>query len=222
MNNALYEEAKKFDKRTGCEYYFSLIKIKQIFIFTFLNFDDYNSGVIKKFIFFLLFALHYTINALFFNDSNMHQIFEEQGNYNINYQIKFILLSAVLSTALLRIILYTLVLTDKSIFEIKRQVNLIHANILKTKTLKYMKVKFGVFFFLNLILLVSIWYYLTCWNAIYLNTQIYLIKNTLISFAISLFYPFAINIIPVILRKQSLKKSKRECLYNASKIAQLL
>ena len=222
LNNALYEEAKKFDKRSGCEYYFSLIKTKQIFIFTFLNFDDYNSGVIKKFIFFLLFALHYTINALFFNDSNMHQIFEEQGNYIINYQIKFILLSAVLSTALLRIILYTLVLTDKSIFEIKRQVNLIHANILKTKTLKYMKVKFGVFFFLNLILLVSFWYYLTCWNAIYLNTQIYLIKNTLISFAISLFYPFVINIIPVILRKQSLKKSKRECLYNASKIAQLL
>jgi len=209
LNNALYEEAKKFDKRSGCEYYFSFIKTKQIFIFTFLNFDDYNSGVIKKFIFFLLFALHYTINALFFNYSNMHQIFEEQGNYNINYQIKFILLSAVLSTALLRIILYTLVLTDKNIFEIKRQVNLIHANILKKKTLKYMKVKFGVFFFLNIIVLVSFWYYLTCWNSIYLNTQIYLIKNTLISFAISLFYPFVINIIPVILRKQSLKKSKK-------------
>ena len=222
LNNALYEEAKKFDNRTGCEYYFSLIKTKQIFIFAFLNFDDYNSGVIKKFIFFLLFALHYTINALFFNDSNMHQIFEDQGSYNINYQFKFILLSAVLSTALLRIMLYTLVLTDKSIFEIKRQVNLIHANILKKKTLKYMIIKFGIFFFLNLILLVSFWYYLTCWNAVYQNTQIYLIKNTLISFVISLFYPFVINIIPLILRKQSLKKSKRECIYNASKIAQLL
>ena len=222
LNNASYEETRKFDKRSGCEYYFSLIKTKQIFIFTFLNFDDYNSGIIKKIIFFLLFALHYTINALFFNDANMHQIFEDQGNYNIKYQFKFIFLSAVLSTALLRIMLYTLVLTDKSIFEIKRQINLIHANILKKKTLKYIVVKFGIFFLLNLVLLVLFWYYLTCWNAVYQNTQIYLIKNTLISFAISLFYPFVINIIPFILRKQSLKKRKRECLYNASKIVQIL
>ena len=85
-----------------------------------------------------------------------------------------------------------------------------------------MIVKFGIFFLLNLVLLVLFWYYLTCWNAVYQNTQIYLIKNTLISFAISLFYPFVINIIPVILRKQSLKKRKRECLYNASKIVQIL
>ena len=30
-----------------------------------------------------MFALHYSINALFFNDTNMHQILEDQGNYNI-------------------------------------------------------------------------------------------------------------------------------------------
>ena len=59
LNNAMYKEAKKFDKRSGCEYYFSLLKYKQIFIFTFLNFNDYNSGVIKKFVFF--YYSHYII-----------------------------------------------------------------------------------------------------------------------------------------------------------------
>ena len=221
LNNALYEDAKRFDKRTGCDYYCSLLKAKQMFIFTFLTFDDYNSGVIKKFIFFLLFALHYTINALCFTDSNMHQIFEDQGNYNIKYQFKFIFISAVISTVLLRIILVTLVLTEKIILEIKSQPSIIHANSLKQKILKYMIIKFGIFFALNLIILVAFWYYLTCWNAIYENTQIYLIKNTFISFAISLIYPFVINIIPAILRIQSLKKSNREYLYNASKVAQL-
>ena len=221
LNNALYEDAKRFDKRSKGDYYCSLLKNKQMFIFTFLNFDDYNSGILKKFIFFLLFALHYTINALFFTDSNMHQIFQDQGDYNIKYQIKFIIVSAILSTALLRIILITLVLTDKNIFEIKCQPNIVHANALKTKTLRNMKIKFGIFFLLNLILLTLFWYYLTCWNAVYKNTQIYLIKNTLISFAISLLYPFVINIIPVILRTQSLKNSNGECLYNASKIIQL-
>ena len=222
LNNALYEDAKRFDKRSGCDYYCSLLKCKQIFIFTFLNFEDYNSGIIKKYIFFLLFALHYTINAMCFTDSNMHQIFIDQGNYNIKYQFKFIIISAILSTVLLRIILITLVLTDKNIFEIKCQPNKILANSLKKTTIKKWNFKFGFFFFLNLILLVLFWYYLTCWNAIYQNTQIYLIKNTLISFSISLIYPFVINIIPVILRKQALKKSKRECLYKTSKIMQLL
>ena len=222
LNNAMYKEAKKFDKRSGWEYYFSLLKYKQIFIFTFLNFNDYNSGVIKKFVFFLLCALHYTINALFFTDSNMHQIFKDNGKYNLIYQLKFIFASAVLSTVLLRIILATLVLTDKSIFEIKCQPNLINANILKKKTLKCMKIKFAIFFLLNMILLTLFWYYLTCFNAVYQNTKIYLIKNTLISFGISLIYPFILNIIPAILRKLSLKKGNKECLYNTSKIFQIL
>jgi surface protein len=222
LNNGLYEDAKRFDKRSSCEYYLSLLKNKQIFIFSFITFDDYNSGIIKKCIFFLSFALHYTINALFFNDSNMNQIFKDQGDYNINYQIPFIIISALSSTIILRIMLTTLILTDKNIFEIKCQVNIIKANILKKKTLKFMKVKFSIFFGLNMILLVLFWYYLTCWNAVYENTQLYLIKNSLISFAISLIYPFIINIIPTILRNQSLQKNKRECLYNTSKILQIL
>ena len=81
LNWLSYKDALKFDKRTSCEYYGSLIRTKQLFIFTFCSFNDYNSGVIKKFIMFLSFALHYTVNALFFNDSNMHQIYEDEGIY---------------------------------------------------------------------------------------------------------------------------------------------
>ena len=222
LNNALYEDALRFDKRSGCDYYSSLLKSKQIFIFTFLNFDDNNSGIIKKYIFFLSFALHYTINALFFNDSNMHQIFKDEGKYNIGYQLPYIFLSTFLSIVILRMILILLVLTDKNIFEIKCQETLQKANILKKTTLRNILIKFTIFFVLNLLILISFWYYLTCWNAVYENTQIYLIKNTLISFAISLIYPFIINIIPVILRQQSLKQKKKKYLYDVSKIAQLL
>ena len=81
LNWLSYEEAIRYDKRTNCDYYCSLIKNKQLFIFTFCSFVDYNSGVIKKFMLFLSFALHYTVNALFFDDSNMHQIYEDEGKY---------------------------------------------------------------------------------------------------------------------------------------------
>ena len=68
-----YEDALRYDKRSNCEYYGSLIRSKQLFMFTFCSFNDYNSGIIKKFIFFLSFALHYPVNALFFNESNLRR-----------------------------------------------------------------------------------------------------------------------------------------------------
>ena len=92
LNSLSYPEALKYDKRSCCDYYMSLIKYKQLFAFTFCSFNDYNSGIIKKFILFLSFALHYTINALFFTDSNMHQIYEDGGDYNFSYQFPKILI----------------------------------------------------------------------------------------------------------------------------------
>ena len=224
MNNLSYIDALKYDKRTCCDYYGSLIKNKQIFVFTFCSFNDYNSGIIKKFIFFLSFALHYTINALFFNDSNMHQIYEDEGKYNFSYQFPKILISTISSTIILRIILQTLVLTDKSILQVKYQPTRDLALEMKKKILKCINIKFAIFFILNFILLVLFWFYLTCFNAKYANTQVYLIENTFISFGISLVYPFIINIIPACLRISSLedKNKDKSCLYSASQIMQLI
>ena len=140
-----YKQALMYDKRTNCEYYGSLIKSKQLIMFTFCSFNDYNSGVVKKFMFFLSFALHYSVNALFFDESNLHQIYEDQGKYNFIYQIPYIIYSAIISTATLRLMLQFLVLTDKDILQVI-------FNIKKEK-LKYIKIKFAIFFVLNFILL---------------------------------------------------------------------
>ena len=118
-----YEEALRYDKRSSCEYYGSLLKSKQLFIFTFCSFEDYNSGFIKKFMFFLSFAIHYTVNALFFDEKNMHQIYEDEGKYNFKYQIPYIIISAIISILSLRLMLQILVLTDKDILEVKLQQN---------------------------------------------------------------------------------------------------
>ena len=219
-----YEDAVRYDKRSSCEYYGSLIISKQLFMFTFCSFNDYNSGIIKKFIFFLSFALHYTINALFFNDSNLHQIYEDEGEFNFSYQLPYILSSSIISTLVLRLFLYTLVLTDKDVVEVKRQINRDKAINMKKKKLKCILIKFSIFFILNFVLLVLFWYYLTCFNAVYRNTQIYLIENTFISFGFSLFYPLIINILPMIIRMSSIhtKNKNQRCLYIVSQILQLI
>ena len=224
LNWLTYEDALKYDKRDCCSYYCSLIRSKQLFIFTFCSFNDYNSGIIKKFMFFLSFALHYSVNALFFTDSTMHQIYLDEGKFNFNYQIPKIIYSALISTFILRLMLHTLILTDKDILAVKLQKTKEEAINMKKKKLKCIIIKYTIFFILNFILLVLFWYYLTCFNAIYKNTQIYLIENTFISFGLSLFYPFIINIFPSMIRICSIKSNNKNQNYGykLSQIIQLI
>ena len=224
LNILEYLKAIKYDKRTCGEYYLSLLKNKQLFLFTFCTYRDYNSGVIKKFILFLSFSLHYTINALFFDDANMHQILVDGGSYNIAYQFPKILISALVSIILIRIILETLVLTDRNLLEVKQQRTKSKAEKKKLTVIKCINIKFIIFFVINFFLLILFWFYLTCFNGIYENTQIYLFENTIISFAISLFYPFFWNIIPCLLRIHALssKKPDKKCIYITSRYMQLI
>ena len=61
-------------------------------------------------------------------------------------------------------------------------------------------------------------------GVIYKNTQYHLLKGTLMSFGLSLLYPFITCLLPGIFRIPALsnQKKKRKCLYNFSKIFQLL
>ena len=224
LNWLSYPEALKYDKISSCEYYCSLIRTKQLFIFTFCSLDDYNSGVIKKFTLFLSFAIHYAISALFFTNSNLHQIYEDKGEYNFSYQYPFVLGSAIISNLVMRLMLQFLVLTDKDVVEVKQQSSKALAFIMEKNKLKCMRIKFAFFFIFNFILLGLFWYYLTCFNAIYKNTQIYLIENTFISFGLSSFYPFVYNLFPMFIRICAIHSSKKdqECFYNFSQIIQIL
>jgi hypothetical protein len=135
----------------------------------------------------------------------MHQIFEDGGKYNFLYHILNCFLSSVISTVILRIMLNTLILTEKSILEVKKQETKKLALDKKKKVLKCIIIKYIIFTSLNSALLTIFWYYLTCFNAICNNTQTTLIINSAISFAFSLIYPFIINIIPTIFRYDALK-----------------
>ena len=90
------------------------------------------------------------------------------------------------------------------------------------KLKRYFKIKFIIFFILDFILLGCFWIYLSCFSAVYRNTQIHLIKDTLISFGTSFISPFVMYLFPGIFRIPSLKSKKRRCLYEMNKIIQFL
>ena len=120
LNSLDYNEAFDLDKRNYCEYYLSLIKYNHPIFFSFGSYNDYNSKIIKIFLFFFSFSLDLVINALFFNDDTMHKIYEDKGKFNFLYQIPQIIYSTLIARFIDSFI-RNFALTQDTIVELKKK-----------------------------------------------------------------------------------------------------
>ena len=141
----------------------------------------------------------------------MHKIYIDNSNYDILYQIPQIFYSSLI-TALANILLKNLSLTENNILELKSEINDDPSNAKKSarKIQKCLKIKLIVFFIISLFLMLFCWYFISCFCAVYKNTQIILIKDTGISFGLSLVYPFALSFIPGLFRITALKLKNKK------------
>ena len=223
LNRMDYEDALEYDKRTYWQYYWSLLKKKHIIVLTFVSIEDYNVFTLKFSLFILSLALYFAINTLFFKDSTMHQIFTEKGRYNLIYQIPQVLYSTLISFVM-TFILKKLSLSQNELIIIKKEMDQAKAKKLAEESKKYLRIKLYSFFFLGLSLLLFFTYYISSFSAVYHNTQTHLLKDTLLSFILSMSYPFIINLFPGIFRIYSLNDGKKdkECFYKTADILALL
>ena len=217
LNSLNYRKALVLDKRTYIQYYISLLKTNHNLLSIFYS-GDYNSRMMKISIFLFNLSSDITVNALFFNDSTMHKIYIEQGSYNIVYQLPQIIYSMLISTAL-NCLINLLGLSEDNILDFKKAKK--HINKKYMRLIKILKIKFGLFFLANFLLLLLFGYYITCFCGIYKNTQFHLLKDSILSLISSLITPLFIYLIPGIFRIAALKK-KKKLLYSFSKILQLL
>ena len=74
LNGLEYKVAIHVDKRNYCHYYLSLLKTKHLIFFSFIT-NDYNSKIIKIYLFFYTFLIEYTISEMFYTDSTMHKTY---------------------------------------------------------------------------------------------------------------------------------------------------
>ena len=223
LNNLKYKLAIKIDKRTYFQYYWSLLKKKQLILFTFLPTNDYNLFSLKLALFLLSFSLYFTINGFFFTDNTMHKAYLDNGDYDLIFRIPQIFYSSVISSVI-NMILKLLSLSEKNILSLKQEKN-IKSLILKSKRINScIIIKFIIFFLLSNILLLFFWYFISCFCAVYINTQLILIKDTFISFGLSMAYPFGLNLIPGIFRITALraKKNDKQCMYKLSLLIALV
>ena len=217
LNSLSYLDATKIDKRSFFQYYFSLLKKKQSILFSFYPNKDYNSQIIKSFLFFFFYTSDITVNALFFTDDTMHKIYVDSGSFNLFYQLPLTIYSLIIS-GIINIIVGYLSLSEDIIISVKKQIKDI-SKITKKK-INTLKMKFCYFFLVIFIFLIIFWLYLSCFCCIYQNTQMHLIKDSLMSLGFSLITPFFISFIPGIFRIPALRNKKRDkpIIYKLSQI----
>ena len=218
LNELEYIEATIFDKRTLFQLYWSTLKREHLLIFTFFNCNDYNLLSIKLSRFIILFVGDMALNVFFFSDDSMHKLFLNYGKYDIFQQIPQITYSTIISQ-LLEVFLCFLSLTDKYMYQFKSF--LISGKIKRNQEIiRCIRIKLNIFFLFTFMIFIIYWYIITVFCGVYRNTQITFIKDSLISFSISMIYPFVIYFFTSILRMCALRSSKKNmrCLYKLSYI----
>ena len=223
LNDLEYDLAIDLDKRTYFQYYCSLLKKRHLILFTFFSSDDYNLLTIKISLFLLTFSLYFTIGGFFFTDETMHNVYINNGSFKILYQIPLILYSLFI-TSFINSILKYLSLSENSIIQLKKE-NDIDSIMHKAKEQeKILKIKFIIFYICSFIFMLFFWYFISCFCAVYKNTQIILIEDTSMSFVLSMIYPLGLNLVPGFFRITALRAPKRDkkCLYKFSNIIDII
>ena len=152
----------------------------------------------------------------------MHNIYENKGQVKLETQIPIIAYSALISMVL-NTLLGLLALSNDEIIKFK-QSNLKNNLMKREENLKFkLTIKFILYFIISFLLLIFFWYYISIFCVIYKNTQIHLLKDTLMSFVLLLFTPFVIYLFPGFFRIPALSdnNNKRKYLYNFSKFLQI-
>ena len=104
----------------------------------------------------------------------MHKIYEDEGAFNLNFQLPQILYSSIISSVF-NIILKLLALSNGAILEYKslikkKQNNKGNLDDKEKKLIKNLQIKFLIYFIISTIFLLFFWYYASMFCAIYQNT----------------------------------------------------
>ena len=144
LNSLSYKKAIISDQRTYIQYYLSLLKEGNSLIFSFYNNNDYNSQIIKIFLFFFFFYLHFSVNALFFTDETMHTIYMEEGSFNFIYQLPKIIYSLIISASI-SIFIKFLAISQRKVILMKKEKKIEQLNKRVKVLIKTLKIKFALF-----------------------------------------------------------------------------
>ena len=214
-----YLAAIELDKRPFSQIYWSNLKRNHIILLTFFSCHDYNIYYIKFARFLFLISTDMALNVFFFTDKSMHKIYLNYGKYDFVQSIPQMVYTTVISQ-LIEVFLSYLSMTDKHIYQIKHLKDESMKKTIIFQSFKCIKLKLIGFFVFTFVFFAFYWYFISCFCAVYQNTQVIFIKDSISTFFSGLAYPFVVYLIPSSLRVLALKDTnkKRTFIYKLSDI----
>ena len=224
LNELSFDEAKMFDKRNFCKYYGFMIQISNIIINTFCRCADFNLFSIKLGLLLFLFPVNLTFNALFFTSKEIQSIYiSKLSDITIDWKNVTRSFSSSIISSIILIFLKILCMTHHSIREFKKGIsNIEEARKKSEEILCCVKFRICIYYIFSLIFLLLFGIYVSCFCAVFENTQLILIETMIFSWILSLLYPFVICLFTAIFRICSLRNKGNRCCYNINKMLQFL
>ena len=217
LNTADYQTALNKDKRSYCRYYWSLLKLKQLCIFTCYTSTDHNLRAVKIALFILFLSFYFAFTALFFNDDIMRDIYNYKGSTLAAIHITNILYSSF-CCILMNFIIRFVSLSERDIHKAMNIDNPDNRNATFEGIKRRLKKKLIVVFIISGLIIGLCWYYVAAFSAIFKNSQVHYFINVLLSFIICNLWPCFTSLIAPIFRIKSLKDGNSECMYKFSKV----
>ena len=223
LNNLGFEDACNLDKRSCLKTYWSILLREHIALLTILARNDYNLFNVKIERFLITFCVDSTMNGLFFVHESMQRKYRENKDMTFAEKLPQFLFTILVSHAL-EVLLCFLGMTDVHVYEIKALPTQEKKKGEKVmEILSKIKRKLTAFYSVTFILFLFFWYFISAFCAVYQNTQTIFLRDSIISFAISLIDPFFIYGLTSLLRWISLfivcrKNCCGGCLYKLSNL----
>lgn len=208
--------------------YWDYLKNQQILLNTFIEESFLELKIIKIFSLILAMALEFSLNALFYTDSYISDMYYNNGVLDFFSSLPKSLYSSALGFGISFLLSYLSNSKDKLLQIIKRE-NQDKKGVDPEKKEKHkkkytevldkvvtiLKVKLTFFFIFDFILMIFFLYYCATFCAVYKNSQVSWVIGSLTSLGISLLVPFFFCFIVSTMRYFSLKL-KSKCLFYSS------
>ena len=226
--NLPYEKALLYDNRSFCLMYWDYLKDQQIILNTFIEETFLELRIIKIFIFVLSIGLEFALNALFYSDSYISEMYYNNGVLDFISSLPKSLYSCIIGFA----VGYVLSLLSNSKEKLQNllreateelEKNNLNTNYildyyaLTKQVIQKLKIKLFFFFTIDFIIMIFFLYYASAFCAVYQNSQKSYIIGSITSLVISMITPFAICFCVCTLRMISLS-SRCKCLYSTIQI----
>ena len=222
LNELPFEKAIKYDKRNICIYYGNILLTSHIILSVFFRYNDYNLFIVKLGLLLMTFPINLTFNIFFFTNKNIKLSYINSMDDISTFwsNIPNTIYSSILASVFL-ILLKFMALTHNSVRTLRKMNNVDKAEEKSKCILKCIKLRIALYYLLSFIFLIIFGFYVLCFCAVFENTQIELVKSTLISWLISILYPFIICFLTSIVRVLALKLENKH-FYTINKLMQML